>query len=947
MIDDLTLNTSKLHPPAVTTALIVRPRLVEQFQRGLAGPLTLVCAPAGYGKTTLVSACLARSGRRQLPAAWLSIDEQDSELAVFVRYFCAAVRTLFPGSCPHTVSLLNAPSTRHAPPFAALVTALSNELVDLSREFVLVLDDYHAISGTAVPELLAGLTRHWPRTLHLVVITRRNPLLPLVSLRAKGQVTEIRTRDLQFAPPEAAEYLAQKLGTPPAAALLAQLMEQTEGWIAGLHLALLALQNKPAQTESGMLAHLVAADENLASYLLGELLDQQPPDVLAFMLKTSVLDRFCAPLCEYVVAPGPGERPVRECIDYLQRTNLLLVALGDRQDWYRYHHLLEEFLRLRGLETWGQEQVSAWHRRAAEWLLRQELIDEAIRHALAAGDLQLAALAMERGLCAVLNRPDPPTLRRWLDLIPVDFRRSRPGLLLIEALVLHFSYRYGELAALLPQIETLLALPSQAAEVPRPGEEGLAQGQVLVLRASIFYFGNQPAAGIGAAQEALRLLPRSWSYLRGLCLYWLGMNGQVSGQAVAVARQLWSRFVAAPIKSELEVVAILEALCTLAFLAGSLERVHQMAKLLLEQSRLGGIVTMEGWAHYWLGLVHYEWNELAVSASHLNEVAHLRYSLNSYAARDGLLCLARLQAALGDLTSAEQTLEFLHHYDLDMLGYETPEAGALRAQLRYQYGDGAAALRWAVAFTQPVPNQPLPQFYNAHYVRACILLAGGGLAQKHEGMQLIGSLAEVAERTYHTRLQIALLAVRALTLQAQGQEQAAHTALAAALVLAEAGGFIRTFLDLGPRMQELIAHAASQPGREAPAPAYIRRILAAFAAPAEVRSHELSNAVAALDAAPVGATSYSAQGGAAPETLAASLFVADVHDLAPVEPLTARELEILVLIGERLSDKEIAHMLAIATSTVHRHVANICGKLGVNRRWDAFAKAQALGLLPR
>jgi LuxR family transcriptional regulator, maltose regulon positive regulatory protein len=947
MIDDLTLNTSKLHPPAVTTAMIVRPRLVEQLQRGLAGPLTLVCAPAGYGKTTLVSAYLARGGRTPLPAAWLSIDEQDGELAVFVRYFCAAVRTLFPGACPHTLSLLNAPSAPHALPLAALVAALSNELVDLPREFVLVLDDYHAISGTAVAELLGGLARHWPHTLHLVLITRRNPLLPLVSLRAKGQLTEIRTRDLQFTPPEAAEYLTQELGAPPAASLLDQLMEQTEGWIVGLHLALLALQNQPPQVQAGIAAQLLAADANLAAYLLGELLDQQPPDVLEFMFKTSILDRFCASQCEYVVERGPGERPVRECIDYLQRTNLLLVALDDQQDWYRYHHLLEEFLRPRALETWGQEQLSTLHRRAAEWLLKLELIDEAIQHALAAGDLELAGRAMERGLCAVLNRPDPPALRRWLDLVPMDFRRRRPGLLLIEALVLHFSYRYDELAALLPQIEALMSQPSQAAVAPLPGEEGLARGQVMVLRASIFYFDNQPAAGIAAAQEALRLLPYSWSYLRGLALYWLGMNGQVSGQAMAVGQELWAHYVAAPVKSDLEILAVLDTLCTLAFLAGSLERVHQMATLLLAQSRLSGTVIMEGWAHYWLGLVHYEWNELATAAAHLNEVAHLRYSLNSYAARDGLLCLARLQAALGDLPSAGQTLDLLHQYDLDVLGYETPEAGALRAQLRYQYENGAAALRWAGAFTQPVPDQPLPQFYNAHYVKACILLAGGGPAQRQEGIQLLGSLADVAERTYHTRLQIALLAVRALVLRTQGQEKAAHMVLAAALALAEPGGFIRTFLDLGPRMQELIASEGPQPHREAPAPIYIRRILAAFAAPSEVRSHELSDAAAARNGVPPGTPAHSTSNGGPPPTYTPDPFVAHVLDMAPAEPLTAREMEILVLIGERLSDKEIAHTLAIATSTVHRHVANLYGKLGVNRRWDAFVKAQALGLLPR
>lgn len=911
MIDDLTLNSSKLHKPALTTDIIVQSRLVDQLQRGLAGPLTLVCAPAGYGKTTLVSAYLADASRATLPAAWLSIDEQDSELTVFVRYFCTAVRTLFPGACPHTLALLNAPHT--APP-AALVTALSTELVNLPREFVLVLDDYHTISGTAVPELLSGIARHWPRTLHLVLITRRSPLLPLVTLRAKSQLTEIRTSDLQFTLPEATQYLAQKLSVPPAAPLLAELMEQTEGWIVGLHLAALALQSQPQQLQAAITTHLVAADANLAAYLIGELLTQQPPDVLAFMLKTSILNRFCVPLAEHAVAPGPGERTVQECIDHLQHTNLLFVALDRQQGWYRYHHLLQEFLRLRAADTFGPDQVRALHHRAAAWFADQGLTDEALPHAQAAGDLELAVRVMEHGLCAVLNRPDPAALRRWLDLLPAEFRRSRLSMLLMEALVLHFSYRYGELAALLEEIEPRLP---QAPAAPLAGEAEILRGQFLALRAMTAYFTNQSAAGIAAAQEVLVLLPASWSYVRGLGLFWLGVNGQVSGQGAVVGRQLWSRYVALSVKNSVEAVAILNSLCTMAFLAGNLEKVKEAATLLLEQSRRGALVAMEGWAHYWLGVVHYEWNDLAAAAAHLHEVAHLRYTVNSFAARNGLLCLARLQSALGDLASAGHTLNLISQYDLDVLGYETAETAALRAQLSYQYGDGAAAVRWAVAFVQPVPDHPLPEFYNAHYVRACILLAGGTPASNDEGMRLINKLAGIAERSFHTRLQIELLAVQALVLQDQGSEQAAQTAITSALALAEPGGFIRTFLDLGPRMEALLARTA---GADA---AYVLRILAAFPA-----------------AGQGGAPASAPQPDPAPRDLG--------HlDRAPVEPLTARELEILALIGARLSDKEIAHTLSIATSTVHRHIANVYGKLGVNRRWDAVVKAQALGLLPR
>lgn len=238
---------------------------------------------------------------------------------VFLRYCCAAVRTYFPGACQHTLALLQAP---HPAPWGILVATIGSELADLPHDFVLVLDDYQAICGTAVPELLAGIARHWPCTLHLVLITRRSPLLPLASLRAKGQLVEIRARDLQFTPDEATQYVAQVLGQVPATPVLQELLQQTEGWIAGLHLALLSLAG---QVDTAAVAHLVERDaSNLAEYLLGELLGQQPPAIVAFMLKTSILDRFCEPLCEYVLESTPGERSTGECLEWLQRTDLLI-----------------------------------------------------------------------------------------------------------------------------------------------------------------------------------------------------------------------------------------------------------------------------------------------------------------------------------------------------------------------------------------------------------------------------------------------------------------------------------------------------------------------------------------------------------------------------------------------------------------------------------------------
>ena len=309
---------TKLHRPGVTAHFVARPRLVEQLDRGLACPLTLVCAGAGYGKTTLVSAWLAakataRDGTAPLPAAWLSLDQYDSDLTTFVRYFCAALRTIFSGSCAQTLALVGAPQP---PPLTAVVATLSNEIEVLPEDFMLVLDDFHAIDGVEIADLFTALARHWPRHLHLVLVTRRSPLLPLASLRAKGALVEIRTRDLQLTTPELAQYVTNVMRQPPSDAVLALLERHTEGWFVGVNLAASTLSG---DVDATRLDAPLEGNADVADYLMDELLTQQPPDVMTFLLKTSLLNRFCVPLCEHIIDGFGSSRDVRACLSSLER----------------------------------------------------------------------------------------------------------------------------------------------------------------------------------------------------------------------------------------------------------------------------------------------------------------------------------------------------------------------------------------------------------------------------------------------------------------------------------------------------------------------------------------------------------------------------------------------------------------------------------------------------
>ena len=387
-LDRILLQT-KLHRPRLPNDLVTRSRLIDLLNQDRGRQLFLVCAPAGFGKTTLVSNWLKHMAADQsaagtaIPAAWLSLDENDSDLTIFLQYLTAALRTIFNGACEEILALIQA---RQPPPQSVLYATLSNELEKLPGEAILVLDDYHTIQGTEVHNLLAELARHWPRPLHLVLISRTSPPLPLASLRAKGMISEIRTRDLRFTPDETATYLSQSQLPQQSQNALPLLEERFEGWPAGLHLAALSLRS--ADSQESVLAALSSENANVTGYLVDEVLTHQFPAIQSFLLKTSILDRFCASLCEAVIGETDPAWNARVCLDWIESSDLFLISLDNQRVWYRYHHLFQELLQQRLAAELTPDQVNSLHLRASAWFEAQGLLDEALQHALAAGDLE-------------------------------------------------------------------------------------------------------------------------------------------------------------------------------------------------------------------------------------------------------------------------------------------------------------------------------------------------------------------------------------------------------------------------------------------------------------------------------------------------------------------------------------------------------------------------------
>jgi len=919
---------TKLNRPPVPSDWVVRSRLIEQLNRSLQqGPLTLVCASAGFGKSTLVSSWLdsLAVGKRVLPppdsrsgvtpplqAAWLSLDEGDSDLVVFLNYFVAAIHTLFPDSCTDTLALLRSPNPIAQAP---LLVTLGNELQRLPGRAILVLDDYYTIRGQAVHDFLSELLRHWPQRVHLVLISRSNPPWPLASLRAKGQVVEIRTRDLRFTPEETATFLDKALAAPLSRSALAFLDQQLEGWIAGLRLVILSL-GAGADVESE-LVDLAGAPVEIADYLMDEVVAGQTPAIMRFLLATSILDRFCAALCRHVLAgDADSDDPscdVRACIQWLESNNLFVTSLDSARQWYRYHHLFQELLQRRLLDEVGPERVTELHRRAASWFAGQGLIDEALRHALAIDDLDLAVQLMVAGLCDVLNREDRATLDRWLRLLPDEFIQQSPWLLLIKAIVFGFSWQLAAMWKLLGHVEALL--DEGAERIRRPidvHDLPALRGIIATLRGQEAYHRGQADRAIACSEEALALLPRKWSYVRGIAVLYWGLSMQATGRGDAAQRALIDEYGDLFEKTDAYALRLLFTACFNAIERGHLEQARLMAQAMLDHATSSRLQHVVGYAHNMLGAVHYYWNELDTAVQHFEVLVAKRFAVYTQVARNGMIGAARVYLVRADISAAWAVMEILSQFDLDRLGQDGEDARSLRAQLAYYQGDSAAALRWADSYTDPVVGRSLLWLQDPHLAKARILLARGTGVDVQAALDILDALREFAQHTFNVRVQIEVLALQALAMETQGKSAAADAALRQAVDLARPGGFIRPFVDLGPPMRTLLLRLAGQ----GPTVETVQHILAAFPEPPEkatrvVVESQIRTANAGL-----------------------------------VEPLTDRELDVLALLPGRLSNKEIASQLALSTATVKRYTVNIYQKLGVNKRRDAVIKAEALGILP-
>jgi LuxR family maltose regulon positive regulatory protein len=898
---------TKLCPPPVREKRVARTRLLEKLDASLNQKLTLVCAPAGYGKTTLLSQWIKR---RNIPAGWITLDNYDNDLAQFQRYFLAAIQNIDPAVGALIPEMLQ-PS--QPLPGAAAWTALVNDLAASQKEFVLILDDYHEVEAQAVHDALEYIIEHMPGNLHLVLASRADPPLSLARLRARGYLIELRQSDLRFTTEDSGDFLNAVMGLDLSPEDVIALETHTEGWIAALQMAALSLQERgrDPSTRSVFIRSFTGSHRFVLDYLVEEVLGRQPPALQEFLLRTAILKRLCGPLCNAITDRMDGQ----DVLEGLEAANLFIIPLDDERHWYRYHHLFSDLLNKHLLKTLPQ-LVPDLHRRASSWHQKQGLMDEAIDHALLASDYEMAATLIKESVEATLMRSQIMNILNWMERLPDDFALSHPMLCFYHAWALLMSGRP------LKVIEQRL----QDAQDAQEGIEmtGVMVARISVLRAYILTFQAEIQQAAALCRRALEHLPDSDLFLHSITAWILSLarlqnidleNGILALDEVArLGQEMGNLLITAGV------------LCDQAKLhkrQGHLQRAKEILEraLRLATDPQGQRLPIASKALIELGEIKREWNHLEEAQDDLLESIELSRQWSQMAAFYAYFPLARIRMAQGDGESAREAIENACQIARRSEATEIDDliADLQQAIFFVRQGDLAAATRWAQKWelapgTSPEPHSDLEDGQDQisahlrkyqHIALARLFIRQGRAA---EALALLKALLTLSRELGRIDLTIEIQILRALALQIQGDPTQAMDALAQALSLAEPGGYLRIFLDEGEPMTRLIQQAASR----GIAPAYTAKLLAASS------------------------VSGSKGKGSQPSP---SL----VQPL--IEPLSERELKVLRLLATGMSNPEIANELCVAVSTVRSHCKNIYGKLGVHRRWDAVQLAQALGLL--
>ena len=894
--------------------ILPRPRLYEQLQRIYNYQLTLLVAPAGFGKTTLLNAWSlhAHTGSPSPLIAWFSLNENDNDVLRFWSYVIASLATHLPGLGRDALNLLN---TQQPSSIEIALTLLINDLAALPQEVILILDDYHFIEAPSLHITLELLLDRLPQNTHIVITSRTTPPLPLARLRTRGQLYELGLSEIRFTLHEAASFLKSFTQITLSSNVLAILESRIEGWIAGWYLAALAL--KEAGDVSDFVAQFTGSHRYVIDYLVEEVLRYQPEKVQRFLLQTCILEHLDASLCNAVT----GETTGQQMLQFLDQAQLFIVPQDSIRRSYRYHALFAEALRTQ-LQHIHPQWISDLHLRASRWYASHALLIEAIDHTLLVPDYEHAITLIEKvaqTTSTIWMRNAFSPLHRWLTILPPPFLRRQPQLQILYAWKL-FSSLSRDPSIKLEDVEMWLHDAERDLEhVDEDAQTRTMRGEIAAILAFTFLLRGSVSQSTDYGQQALVLLPHENITIRGFATQTLINNHEFFGVATSGISEELLRIC----QATHDPPARMNALCSIAqlhILRGQLHQAAEIYRLAQEPSELLLKPTVAGTIALASGAILLEWNEIDAAEHALTTgLEQCKENGDPGVLRNGYLGFARLQCIRGDIDGAFATLTEIEHalHKLHMLSQHTlgklllADIVTSRTQFYLLQGNIGAANRWAQT-RKPVENEELTPLR----LRELCILARVYLAnqQIEQCLQLLTRLLHVSEQNAHVGNRITLLLVYACTLSIAGDIESALHAIASALTLAEPGGYIRIFVDEGQPIADLlerlhIVHQQKQSSHRVSLP-YLRQLRAAFA----------------------------------PQTSTQTAHIQQ-RPRANAFQLSKREMEVLRLLAIGLTDREIAHHLVLAEGTIKTHAKRIYAKLGVQNRTQAALYAQELHLL--
>lgn len=905
---DRSLLVTKYSLPLVESNLTERPHLVQKLDEALISSkrLILVCAPAGYGKTTLVGDWVRRvisssgEGASTPRLAWLTCDPEDDDLGHFLIYLTAALGSIHPKVGTGLMGMLRAAKP---PTPQVLATMLINDLAEIPGRFVVVLDDFHTILSQPVLDFLAFLVEHQPPQMCLVLLTRADPALPVARLRGRGQLEEIRQNDLAFSPEEAIEYLHHRMNAAIPKNHLIALVERTEGWIAGLQLASLSIRS--TKVAQAFINAFSGGDEYIADYLAGEVLIQQSDAIQSFLLRTSILDRLSTSLCTAVT----GESQAQAALETLRENNLFLIPLDHHKEWYRYHPLFADLLQNRLNQAYSVQVVDDLHLRASRWYEENGLAAQAIEHALAGHASDRAAVLIEQAVASVFINGQVATVLRWMEALPTGAKDERPLLWIYHGLALIWCGKSAE------------SLRSRLLELDAVIESKGLMGEAASLRGLIAMTGGHPVEAAQFARNALKDLTVGNDLFSCLASDIAGMAFVLQSDLPAAIRAFeQTAGIAARAGFVMFEILALSHLSGLHLQRGQLKAAAASYQRAMDRtvSQLGKRAPVAGQVLLGLGELAREWNDLEGALKYYLESAEMFAQFADLGIPIADLSIARVKANMGEWEAAQGYLDRAAQYAQSSQATRMNDrlVSVLQARFWITRGELVRAEQWAQQ--NGLTGRTLSEMITTVGLRAAgsefvysdyITLTRLYLAQNKTdaALEVIESLLKVAGSMGYMRRSIQILTLKAL---AWHQKEAKHEAvetLCEALAMAEPEGYLRVFLDEGEPMLRLLYLVLEQGNSSG----YLKTILAEFSKDA-------------INPPPKD------------EILTSDRLF---------EPLSEREREILSLIAEGLSNREISARLYLSLSTVKGHTANIYGKLGVNSRTQALSKAAQLGLL--